>query len=596
MQRKTILIPLIALLAVGAVWASSMITPDKPWFPSLPSSPGTLGSILSLFGVDGTARDAVLLDGKSATGYVQNTVCNAWEVWKGIDATGKVICGTKSKVLTQVGRITAIGWVVTVITEEWAASRAAVVWDILKEWATLQTLWGASATVTFTDDLSILRLDQNTRVDIRLPATPTSTSIASVIVNDGVIWWRVLTSSGVEFGGWGLIAGVRGTSLSVAKLNATGYQFTIPHSQRGSEAASMKLATDANTTRTLGTLSQLTTYTPTGTTTTNIPTPSSLWSLKSLYDIDPWVRENTVLDLNYLYGLGSSSLIQQEIAATEPIVIADRRAVCGAQLDQTSGSGIWDKWAWACVYAYADYTSGDTDMHLGIRDIPIDLSKTEPLNPPSVRDDHNFRVGGFWNNGNWEYAGKPCWSEVNNTTKIYSLPCIRDNARIHPNGYPFADLLQAKMDLGYTHLRVDIAGSTEEWASGWNWATYKSITFLWSITPDSGGGIPIDETGESISYATWALGSLAGKTITIELGGAPTVANWVLAYHSSSIQVLYSNTTSWTCVGCTIVSSSSTRLSYTLPSTWTSISNFIVWNNRNWNLPISAKIQKIVIQ
>lgn len=101
-------------------------------------------------------------------------------------------------------------------------------------------------------------------------------------------------------------------------------------------------------------------------------------------------------------------------------------------------------------------------MHLGIRDIPIDLSKTEPLNPPSVRDDHNFRVGGFWNNGNWEYAGKPCWSEVNNTTKIYSLPCIRDNARIHPNGYPFADLLQAKMDLGYTHLRVDIAGSTEE--------------------------------------------------------------------------------------------------------------------------------------
>lgn len=42
-------------------------------------------------------------------------------------------------------------------------------------------------------------------------------------------------------------------------------------------------------------------------------------------DWSQWIRENTQKDLTYLYGLGMSPLIQQEIAATEPIVIADRR-------------------------------------------------------------------------------------------------------------------------------------------------------------------------------------------------------------------------------------------------------------------------------
>ena len=72
MQHKSILIPVIALLAVGAVWASSSLFPSPTGFPANPA-------------------------GRSATGYLQGNNCTApGEVWRGIDTSGKAVCGLRS--------------------------------------------------------------------------------------------------------------------------------------------------------------------------------------------------------------------------------------------------------------------------------------------------------------------------------------------------------------------------------------------------------------------------------------------------------------------------------------------------------------------
>lgn len=100
MQRKSIIIPIIALLVVGGVWASSSLFLSPTGFPANPATPGTIGYILGLFGIDGTARDSAALAGRSATGYLQGNNCTApGEVWRGIDTSGKAVCGTRSTLL-----------------------------------------------------------------------------------------------------------------------------------------------------------------------------------------------------------------------------------------------------------------------------------------------------------------------------------------------------------------------------------------------------------------------------------------------------------------------------------------------------------------
>ncbi len=91
------LIPVIALLVVGGVWASSSLFPSPTGFPANPATPGTLGYVLAFFGIDGKAPDSTALAGRSATGYLQGNNCTApGEVWRGIDTNGKAVCGLRS--------------------------------------------------------------------------------------------------------------------------------------------------------------------------------------------------------------------------------------------------------------------------------------------------------------------------------------------------------------------------------------------------------------------------------------------------------------------------------------------------------------------
>jgi hypothetical protein len=60
---------------------------------------------------------------------------------------------------------------------------------------------GGTATITFTDDLSILRLDVATVVELSTGENTSGQSVAQAILSDGRLWGRILTSTGINLGG-----------------------------------------------------------------------------------------------------------------------------------------------------------------------------------------------------------------------------------------------------------------------------------------------------------------------------------------------------------------------------------------------------------
>ena len=54
--------------------------------------------------------------------------------------------------------------------------------------------------ITFTDDLSVLRLDTSTVVELSIGQL-SGQSVAQAILSDGRLWGRILTSTGVNLGG-----------------------------------------------------------------------------------------------------------------------------------------------------------------------------------------------------------------------------------------------------------------------------------------------------------------------------------------------------------------------------------------------------------
>lgn len=75
---------------------------------------------------------------------------------------------------------------------------------------------GGTGTIRFAADNSIIRLDRNTTLDLQ-EGQLDGKSVAEAILSDGRLWGRILTSTGVNLGGGGMVAGVRGTGIDVIK-------------------------------------------------------------------------------------------------------------------------------------------------------------------------------------------------------------------------------------------------------------------------------------------------------------------------------------------------------------------------------------------
>ena len=62
-------------------------------------------------------------------------------------------------------------------------------------------------------------MDQNT--SMRLRAGGNGTAIAQATLESGVLWGRVLTGSGIDFGNGSVVVGVRGTSVALSESSSS---------------------------------------------------------------------------------------------------------------------------------------------------------------------------------------------------------------------------------------------------------------------------------------------------------------------------------------------------------------------------------------
>jgi len=125
------------------------------------------------------------------------------------------MCDDKTAQLAWSANITEVTGVMT-IYHGTTSQKQAVVWDQVSPWDIIQTAGNSTGSIAFSD-ASILRLDTNTTVELSTNSNAAGESIAAIILADGQLWWRVLTSSGMDFGAGGYIAGVRGTSILLSK-------------------------------------------------------------------------------------------------------------------------------------------------------------------------------------------------------------------------------------------------------------------------------------------------------------------------------------------------------------------------------------------
>jgi hypothetical protein len=116
-------------------------------------------------------------------------------------------------------------------TSTWTAANTT---DLLAPGDIIKTANNGTGTIQFIADASLLRLDVSTTVELRTGEFD-GRSVAEAILADGRLWGRILTSTGVNLGGGGMVAGVRGTSATVMKTS-TGYTIAIIDSQNPTAA------------------------------------------------------------------------------------------------------------------------------------------------------------------------------------------------------------------------------------------------------------------------------------------------------------------------------------------------------------------------
>ncbi len=349
LMRKFVIVLCTLIIGYSIYALSPSLFPDTPNFPRIPTSPGTVGSILSEIvgwvisdATDGTVANTAKLDGITATGYLKNTSCSVTEKWIGIDASGKAICGTSNPILANYGTISEQGCAAQIFHADNSIPWTTNTGDTLKSWDILKT--GACGLTIAFADYSILRLDADTTVSLDLLESPTDgRTIASAILSNGSLWWRILTDTGsYSIGTDKIVAWVRGTSIAVT---STGNTITIAHASPSTgkawtisstlganntevaivdstnntpdnPAATVYCRNSTSTPLILSGLSPENTYsipnTGCATTPQTVSAPPA-----NLYARSAWVRTNTRNDITYMYrllGLGYPSIATSKIA------------------------------------------------------------------------------------------------------------------------------------------------------------------------------------------------------------------------------------------------------------------------------------------
>jgi hypothetical protein len=310
---KKVLAPIIVILILaGSAYAALVgwLFPSTWDFPRVPQANGTLGHILAnILGIpdiepyvgDWTVNNTLALNGITSTWYLQHGTCTVIDqVWTSITPEWTAICDLKGWIYGQVmGTLTWVVGSIKVYDHNGLEKTWIMDGFTLHFGDIVETLGSSSGTIAFSD-ASIIRLDELSTVELSGGTNSDGDSIAQVILSDGNLWWRVLTSTGINFEAGGYIAWVRGTSISVEE-SGPWFTFAIIDSlANGNDAATFSagVGTDVVSPQPPSTeVSSGATFTTTNWLNVTTSTKSDLLSGNA------WRSSNTLSDIEYLYAL-----------------------------------------------------------------------------------------------------------------------------------------------------------------------------------------------------------------------------------------------------------------------------------------------------
>ena len=451
-MRKILPIFISIILFIGVAYALvPALFPDTALFPRIPSGSGSIGSVISrLIGSDietytGTwvIENTLMLDGTTASGYLTANNCLWTDKWVRIDANNKPICGSTSTFLGDFWKIESQDCSTsTIYHASGSSTNPTSTGHTLKSWDILKTPPGCTMTIAFSD-LSILRLDGDTVVSFDIGYLSGGTSIASALLENGSLWWRILTETGsYSVGTHEIIAWVRGTSISLVSTGNTiwsivwsGTGWTIPRTPwlYPTEVAIIDTTTNTGAViacrktdgwyRPLSNLAKTKSYViPPGWCGNTIPSPL-IKPKDTIFISSPWAKKNTEKDIEYMYRktslsgmtmtLAKKTIFNNEIATTIPDNSAGILTATGIQEANSLceiGKIYWNERYWCQnnrVLGIGDFTLPDAAECAGHPYISVYLWGRVWNICPTIISWANLPLGGFqiWASDYIEYSG-----------------------------------------------------------------------------------------------------------------------------------------------------------------------------------------------
>jgi hypothetical protein len=549
-MKKLSLIPLGILIVAGIIFASGVLFPNTVSLPRLPSTPGTIGGVLSLFRFDGTAPDASMLSGVYASGYLHHKDCSIDpinKVWNWVDANGQWICGNVSWLLA-IAHFTEIYGTVKVWRGNPLVYNDAVPWESLYQWDLIESDSTGTGTIAFSADSSIIRFWTDTDLELSygdLGWLP----VAQVILNDGRLWGRILSATGLNLWGGGMVTGVRGTSIDINELLWV-YTVSITDSVNTISTIKPEVGAMAIIMKDAAGFPVLATSTFWwGTRLTYVSGSNSIKKEtldKNIFYSDKWFVKNGLLDIAYMSDILNGPTIEASLKTRL------NNELNATIIDDNTGT----------LYALLNWSA-----------ITNALSGAILLNLENKTD-----------------SGEPTQDTINKR-KALRLHCKRENKTFFP-------ALNGCRESWDTLAATDFGTLT--------WTLYGK-KHQWNYTVDGGSNFngaigKIMNTGNYLEYL-WDFTQLKWKTITIKYTWFPNSLNSIITFvgdYNGSIKAWspYWTLSAWLVAKVLMSSSFSISwgtLTFTLPITGT-ISRMIVWNTNLFNQPIWVTITSITIE
>ncbi len=162
--------------------------------------------------------------------------------------------------------------------------------------------------------------------------------VAQLVVDNGAIWGRVLTSTGINFGTDGFIVGVRGTSIALSK-NASSTELAIVDSIK----SPTETAAEIRCLGMSGATFSAKKYSHSTLANAACPMNLSQTSPAQIYAAQSWIRTNTLKDIAKMSTLAENSSVSDRVVAELKASLPTDAAALASLLTMPTATSQEDK-------------------------------------------------------------------------------------------------------------------------------------------------------------------------------------------------------------------------------------------------------------